>query len=380
MIYSKTTKKLTLHPHKDPFAGFSPKDTLCGDLNQGRVPLNPLGQNILDQSYPFELIKNKTLQFLAKALPVLKLEYETIPKVARYMPAQQHLLNPTSQASPLTIEHFSLLNEKFAAANGFTAEELMSLAATPYLQQQHQQRLKRKKRSTSAASRGGKNHDNLVVTIAELSPNATLLVSSAHSARFQAAPPSSLAQLKANDSTLLMITKDGYRSVQYPHFQAKAAQRAPGSQHLSATSGQLVVSSPHSSTTSTSTTSTTTTTSTTDLPQIKDESSPAPSGSKVEFWSLNNKNNANDHRQQQQQQSSGTTKGHHVAANSKLAPRSSELISQESVGRARSNGDTTTAASTTSSNANTSNSNNGKQANKRSKLACSEAGNGFTSA
>lgn len=98
----------------DLFAGFSPRDTLCGDLNQGRVPLNPLGQSVADQSYPFEVIKNKTLQFLARALPVLKLEYETIPKVARYLPDQhQHqLLNPTHTSSSLTSDQMELLNRR----------------------------------------------------------------------------------------------------------------------------------------------------------------------------------------------------------------------------------------------------------------------------
>ncbi len=31
---------------------FSPKYTLCGDLNQGFVPKNPMGQNVLGQPYP----------------------------------------------------------------------------------------------------------------------------------------------------------------------------------------------------------------------------------------------------------------------------------------------------------------------------------------
>lgn len=93
------------------FAEFSPKDTLCGDLNRGSVPVNPLGQSITDQPYPFELIKNKTLQFLARALPVLKSEYESIPKVARYLPVN-HVLNPTHHYSPLTESNLQAMNQR----------------------------------------------------------------------------------------------------------------------------------------------------------------------------------------------------------------------------------------------------------------------------
>ncbi|XP_069940677.1 uncharacterized protein spz6 [Cherax quadricarinatus] len=57
-------------------------DNLCGDLNDGLLPLNPMGQSILGHSYPFELIKNKTLDFFSKTLPILK-EDKTLPKVAK---------------------------------------------------------------------------------------------------------------------------------------------------------------------------------------------------------------------------------------------------------------------------------------------------------
>lgn len=68
-------------------------DNLCGDLNKGYLPLNPTGQNILGVSYPFELIKNKTLDFFSKTLPILKAD-ETLPKVAKYQ--DSHILyNPT---------------------------------------------------------------------------------------------------------------------------------------------------------------------------------------------------------------------------------------------------------------------------------------------
>merc|ERR1719490_77290 len=68
-------------------------DNLCGDLNKGYLPLNPIGQSILGVSYPFELIKNKTLDFFSKTLPILKAD-DTLPKVARY--EDSHIMyNPT---------------------------------------------------------------------------------------------------------------------------------------------------------------------------------------------------------------------------------------------------------------------------------------------
>lgn len=68
-------------------------DNLCGDLNKGYLPINPIGQNVLGVSYPFELIKNKTLDFFSKTLPILKAD-DTLPKVAKYQ--DNHILyNPT---------------------------------------------------------------------------------------------------------------------------------------------------------------------------------------------------------------------------------------------------------------------------------------------
>ena len=68
-------------------------DNLCGDLNKGYLPVNPIGQSILGVSYPFELIKNKTLDFFSKTLPILKAD-DTLPKVAKYQ--DSHIMyNPT---------------------------------------------------------------------------------------------------------------------------------------------------------------------------------------------------------------------------------------------------------------------------------------------
>lgn len=68
-------------------------DNLCGDLNKGFLPVNPSGQSILGVSYPFELIKNKTLDFFSKTLPILKAD-DTLPKVAKYQ--DSHIMyNPT---------------------------------------------------------------------------------------------------------------------------------------------------------------------------------------------------------------------------------------------------------------------------------------------
>ena len=66
---------------------------MCGDLNKGYLPVNPIGQNVLGVSYPFELIKNKTLDFFSQTLPILKAD-DTLPKVAKYQ--DSHIMyNPT---------------------------------------------------------------------------------------------------------------------------------------------------------------------------------------------------------------------------------------------------------------------------------------------
>ncbi|XP_019865609.1 uncharacterized protein LOC109594811 [Aethina tumida] len=62
-------------PHVSPF-------NLCGDLNKGVIPRNPMGQNVLGSPYPFELIRNMTLKYLSRTLPILKAD-ETLPKVAQ---------------------------------------------------------------------------------------------------------------------------------------------------------------------------------------------------------------------------------------------------------------------------------------------------------
>lgn len=55
---------------------------LCGDLNKGLIPRNPMGQNVLGSPYPFELIRNMTLKYLSRTLPILKAD-PTLPKVAQ---------------------------------------------------------------------------------------------------------------------------------------------------------------------------------------------------------------------------------------------------------------------------------------------------------
>ncbi|EAA09424.3 AGAP005126-PB, partial [Anopheles gambiae str. PEST] len=60
-------------------------NNLCGDLNKGKIPRNPMKQNVLGEPYPFELIRNQTLKFLSKTLPVLKAD-DTLPKVTQIIP------------------------------------------------------------------------------------------------------------------------------------------------------------------------------------------------------------------------------------------------------------------------------------------------------
>ncbi|XP_073961065.1 spaetzle domain-containing protein 6 isoform X1 [Choristoneura fumiferana] len=54
---------------------------LCGDLNRGLIPRNPMGQNPNGEPYPFELLRNHTLRFLSRTLPVLRAD-DTLPRVA----------------------------------------------------------------------------------------------------------------------------------------------------------------------------------------------------------------------------------------------------------------------------------------------------------
>uniref|UniRef100_A0A2A4JZK0 Uncharacterized protein n=1 Tax=Heliothis virescens TaxID=7102 RepID=A0A2A4JZK0_HELVI len=59
---------------------------LCGDLNRGLIPRNPMGQNPNGEPYPFELIRNQTLRFLSRTLPVLRAD-DTLPRVAHLPPS-----------------------------------------------------------------------------------------------------------------------------------------------------------------------------------------------------------------------------------------------------------------------------------------------------
>nr|CAG4638464.1 EOG090X06KU [Cyclestheria hislopi] len=63
--------------------GVQSLDNLCGDLNKGYIPKNPLGHSINGQAYPFELIRMKTLDFFSSTLPILKQD-KNLPKVAKY--------------------------------------------------------------------------------------------------------------------------------------------------------------------------------------------------------------------------------------------------------------------------------------------------------
>ncbi|CAK1589399.1 unnamed protein product [Parnassius mnemosyne] len=63
---------------------------LCGDLNRGLIPRNPLGQLPAGEPYPFELIRNETLRFLSRTLPVLRAD-DALPRVAHVAaPPQQN--------------------------------------------------------------------------------------------------------------------------------------------------------------------------------------------------------------------------------------------------------------------------------------------------
>ncbi|XP_060529279.1 uncharacterized protein LOC132703809 [Cylas formicarius] len=72
----------------NPVADFN----LCGDLNLGVIPMNPMGQNVLGYRYPFMLIRNMTLKYFSKTLPILKMD-NTLPKVAQF---QEDLVSQNS--------------------------------------------------------------------------------------------------------------------------------------------------------------------------------------------------------------------------------------------------------------------------------------------
>ncbi|KAK3915225.1 Collagen alpha-6(VI) chain [Frankliniella fusca] len=65
-----------------PSASKKSLNNLCGDLNKGVIPRNPMRPTPNGNPYPFELIKNKTLEFFSKALPILQAD-ESLPKVAK---------------------------------------------------------------------------------------------------------------------------------------------------------------------------------------------------------------------------------------------------------------------------------------------------------
>ena len=97
-------------------------DNLCGDLNKGYLPVNPIGQNVLGVSYPFELIKNKTLDFFSKTLPILKAD-DTLPKVAKYQDSYI-MHNPTIfNSQPNTRIKFYDNRKKREAEAGMLEEE-----------------------------------------------------------------------------------------------------------------------------------------------------------------------------------------------------------------------------------------------------------------
>ncbi|KAK0085367.1 hypothetical protein PV325_005318 [Microctonus aethiopoides] len=78
--------------------GFVSIHNVCGDLNKGYIPRNPMKQNIAGSSYPFELIRNHTLKFLSKALPILKAD-DSLPKVAKVQPFSQNSVHTNEKRS-----------------------------------------------------------------------------------------------------------------------------------------------------------------------------------------------------------------------------------------------------------------------------------------
>ncbi|XP_066602344.1 uncharacterized protein [Prorops nasuta] len=78
--------------------GFVSIHNICGDLNKGYIPRNPMKQSFNGSSYPFALIKNHTLKFLSKTLPILKAD-DSLPKVAKVQPFSQNSVDTDEKRS-----------------------------------------------------------------------------------------------------------------------------------------------------------------------------------------------------------------------------------------------------------------------------------------
>lgn len=78
--------------------GYVSIHNICGDLNKGYIPRNPMKQSFKGSSYPFELIRNHTLKFLSKALPILKAD-DSLPKVAKVQPFSQNSVDTNEKRS-----------------------------------------------------------------------------------------------------------------------------------------------------------------------------------------------------------------------------------------------------------------------------------------
>ncbi|KAM3957246.1 spaetzle domain-containing protein 6 [Aphomia sociella] len=72
---------------------------LCGDLNRGIIPKNPMGQNPNGEPYPFELIRDRALMFLARTVPVLRAD-DTLPRVTHVAHAHTHDAHAHAHAPP----------------------------------------------------------------------------------------------------------------------------------------------------------------------------------------------------------------------------------------------------------------------------------------
>ncbi|XP_049881134.1 uncharacterized protein LOC126377434 [Pectinophora gossypiella] len=106
---------------------------LCGDLNRGVIPRNPMRQNPTGEPYPFELIRNQTLRFLSRALPVLRAD-DTLPRV-------QHVPAAPPPPSPPRGAHAQYAHELDAQAylhdNRLEERSRRSLEAASELRAEH---------------------------------------------------------------------------------------------------------------------------------------------------------------------------------------------------------------------------------------------------
>ncbi|XP_048487342.1 uncharacterized protein LOC105398799 [Plutella xylostella] len=91
-------------------------NNLCGDLNRGVIPRNPMGHSLNGEPYPFELLRNLTLKFLSRTLPVLRAD-DTLPRVTHLTHNDVAELGPSWPLIPHILHRVSDRYKRSASAD-----------------------------------------------------------------------------------------------------------------------------------------------------------------------------------------------------------------------------------------------------------------------